>query len=86
MEYVLANGEVLTDEELEREAEEYENGTWEGHLTNVRIGRPNLCDEELGTVTFKAPRSRIEAMERKAASQGMTKSQFMREAMEQAIA
>ena len=86
MEYVLASGKTITDEELEREAEMWENDTWEGHLTNIRIGRPPLCDEELGTVTFKAPKSSIAAMERKAASQGMTKSQFLRAAMEQAIA
>lgn len=86
MEYKLANGYILTDEEIEREAEQYEAGTWEGHLVNIRIGRPPICDEELGTVTFKAPKSRIAAMERKASEEGVSKSQFMREAMEAAIA
>lgn len=86
MEYKLANGEVLTDEDLEREAEMWENDTWEGHLVNIRIGRPPISDEELGVVTFKAPKSRIAAMERKASEQGVSKSQFMRAAMEQAIA
>lgn len=86
MEYRLDNGEVLTDDDLEREAMEYESGTWEGHLVNLRVGRPPISGEELGTVTFKAPRSRIAAMEQRAREQGMTKSQFMRSAMERAIA
>ena len=86
MEYELANGEMLTDAEIEREAAEYEAGTWEGGLVRLRIGRPPICDEELGVVTFKAPKSRIAAMERKASELGMSKSQFMRAAMERAIA
>lgn len=85
MEYKLTNGEVLTDEDLEREAEQYEKGTWEGGLVNLRLGRPTLSNEELGYVTFKAPKSRIAAMEQAARERGMSKSQFMRAAMESAI-
>ena len=84
-EYRLKNGEVLTDEDLEREAAEYENGTWEGGFESIRIGRPPISAEELGTVTFKAPKSRIAAMERKASQQGVTKSQFMCAALERAL-
>lgn len=36
-EYRLANGHVLTDEEIEQECEKYESGEWEGHL--VLIGK-----------------------------------------------
>ena len=86
MKYELDHGEVLTDEDIERECAEYEAGTWEGGLTNYRIGRPRYSDEELGTVVFKAPLSQIAAMERKAEEQGVSKSQFMREAMAKAIA
>ena len=86
MKYEFDDGEVLTDEDIERECAEYEAGTWEGGLINYRIGRPPLADEELGVVTFKAPRSRITAMERKAAEQGISKSQFLRDAMEKAMA
>lgn len=85
-EYELDNGYVLTEEEIEREAEMWESDTWEGPLVNLRIGRPPISSEELGTVTFKAPKSRIAAMEERARSEGMSKSQFMRKAMEQAIA
>ena len=86
MEYELADGSILTDEEIEKESAEYESGTWEGGFVEVRIGRPPLSDEELGVVTFKAPKSKIEAMERKARELGMSKSQFMRAVLDKAIA
>ena len=40
MEYILYNGEILTDEEIERECEEYENGTWEGGTHDYCAGEP----------------------------------------------
>lgn len=86
MKYELANGEILTDEDIERECAEYEAGTWEGGLKNYRVGRPRYSDEDLGTVVFKAPLSKIAAMERKAVEQGVSKSEFMRNAMDRAIA
>ena len=86
MKYELDNGEILTDEDIERECAEYEAGTWKGGLTNYRIGRPRYSDEELGVVTFKAPLSKIAAMERKAREQGVSKSEFLRAALDRAIA
>lgn len=49
-EHMLANGGVLTDEDIERECVEYEGGTWEGRLENIRVGRPVVSDEPLVTV------------------------------------
>lgn len=34
---VLADGGTITDEDIERECAEYESGTWEGHLANLRV-------------------------------------------------
>ena len=85
-EYVLDSGEVLTDEDIERECAEYEDGTWEGGTHDYHIGRPPLTDEELETVTFRAPKSKVAAMERKAKERGISKSEFLRQAMEKAIA
>lgn len=84
--YVLDNGYVLTEEEIEREAEMWENDTWEGPLVVLRVGRPPISSEELGSVTFKAPKSRIAAMEERARAEGLSKSQFMRRALELALA
>ena len=36
MEYRLANGSAITDEDIERECAEYESGSWEGNLVNLR--------------------------------------------------
>lgn len=46
MTYMLVNGDVLTDEMIEREADEFERGTWEGYLTSIRVGRPPLTNEQ----------------------------------------
>ena len=43
------NGTVLTDEMLDKRAEEYEDGTWSGH-GEVAMGRPRLYDEVKVTV------------------------------------
>ena len=86
MEYKLASSRVVTDEEMERDAEAWENDTWEGGFADIRVGRPRYSDEDLGTVVFKAPLSKIAAMERKASELGVSKSQFMRDALERAIA
>lgn len=44
MEFRLANGTVITDEDIERECAEYESGSWEGPLTNLRAGSPRLSE------------------------------------------
>lgn len=85
-EHKLINGTTVSDDDFERWAAEWENDTWEGPLTDIRIGKPPISGEELGSVTFKASKSRIAAMEARAESQGMSKSQFMRMALEQALA
>ncbi len=48
------NGTVLTDEMLDKRAEEYEDGTWSGH-GEVTMGRPRLYDEDMGTVSSPPP-------------------------------
>lgn len=36
--YALADGGAITDEDIEMECAEYESGTWEGNLVNLRVG------------------------------------------------
>lgn len=40
MEFRLANGTVIADEDIERECAEYESGSWTGPLTNLSAGSP----------------------------------------------
>jgi len=59
MSYKLDNGYILTDAEIERISKEYEDGTWEGTLADIRIGRPKVFDEKLVTVPVKFPQSMV---------------------------
>lgn len=40
MECKLADGTVLTTEDIERESAEYESGMWEGKLERIHVGPP----------------------------------------------
>lgn len=78
------NGTVLTDEMLDKRAEEYVDGTWSGH-GEVAMGRPRLYDEDMGTVSFRLPCSRIRAVEAAAKRQGESKSDFFRRAIDREL-
>lgn len=81
MEFKLANGAVITDEDIERECAEYESGSWEGTLTGRRAGRPRLSDGEgNANLSFKCPKTGAALIERAAAACGMRKSEFLRSA------
>ena len=40
--YTLENGYVLSDEEIEKGAAQWEDDTWDGNLVALRVGRPKL--------------------------------------------
>ncbi|MDB1909270.1 hypothetical protein [Collinsella aerofaciens] len=81
MEFRLANGTVITDEDIERERAEYESGSWTGTLTRLRVGRPRLSDGEgNANLSFKCPKTGADLIERAAAACGMHKSEFLRSA------
>ena len=81
MEYRLANGSVITDGDIERECAEYESGSWEGSLVNLRVGRPRLSEVEANAnLSFKCPKTGADLIERAAAACGMRKSEFLRSA------
>ncbi len=81
MEFRLANGTVITDEDIERECAEYESGSWTGALANLRVGRPRLSEGEANAnLSFKCPKTGADLIERAAAACGMRKSEFLRSA------
>lgn len=84
MEFETENGTVVTDGMLDAMAGEFEDGTWTGH-DDVVMGRPKLFDEDMETVSFRLPRSRIRAVEAVAKRRGMRKSDFFREAIDKAL-
>ena len=86
--YKTKSGATLTDDEIERLGEAAEQGEHPGTPGEfiVSPGRPRLSDEDLVTIAFKVPRSHRDALDRRAEAQGETRSQFMREALERALA
>lgn len=81
MEFRLANGTVITDEDIERECAEYESGSWTGALANLRVGRPRLSEGEANAnLSFKCPKTDADLIERAATACGMRKSEFLRSA------
>ena len=86
--YKTKSGAALTDDEIERLGEAAERGEYLGTPGEfiVSPGRPRLSDEDLVTIAFKVPRSHRDALDRRAEAQGETRSQFMREALERALA
>lgn len=79
-EYTLKNGYRLTDAEIEDRAKEWADGTWEGHLIELHVGRPRLSDEPNANLSFKCPKSGAEMIEKAAKLSGVEKSAFMRDA------
>lgn len=79
-EYKLANGYILTDEEIESRASAWEDGSWGGSLVEVRVGRPRLSDEPNANMSFKCPESGADLISRAAQKMGVKKSAFMRDA------
>lgn len=64
MEYRLANGSAITDEDIERECAEYESGSWEGNLVNLRADRSKLSEGEPNTnLYFKFQRTDADLIE-----------------------
>lgn len=76
----LANGYVLSDEEIESRVREWEDGTWKGSLVELRVGRPRLSDEPNANLSFKCPESGAQMIEQAAKASGVKKSVFMRDA------
>ena len=81
MKHTLYDGSEITDEELERLADEWENDTWEGQLINISPGRPPHPNQELKPVTVKLPVAMLQAI----AAKGVNRSDFIRRAIAAAL-
>ena len=73
----------VTGDQLDEWAGEYEGDDW-SHMRFGEIinGRPRLSDEPLDSITVKVPHSRAVAMGRVQQETGMTKSEFVRRAID----
>jgi len=75
----------ITAIEIKERAKAYESGEWPPGKTTI-IGRPPLYDDELESVTFRLPKSRIRAIEELITQKGETRSEFLRKAVDKALA
>lgn len=80
-EYKLANGGVLTDEDIDRICREFETESWAGRLQRIHQGPAVVADEPLVTVTVKIPQSMVEAIDERA----QNRSDFIRRAIAAAL-
>ena len=87
--YILKGGVTLTDAQVEELALKAEQGDYPGSPGAWVIrpqGRPTQFAEDLVTVTLRVPASMRDALDQKARAEGKTRSQFLRQAIAQAIA
>lgn len=80
-EYKLANGEVLTDEDIDRICKEFETESWAGRLQRIHQGPAAVADEPLMSVTVKIPQSMVEAIDERS----QNRSDFIRRAIAAAL-
>ena len=85
MEMKTKAGKTVTAEKLDEWAGEFEKGVWPEGKT-VILGRPRLATEEVQSVTVKLPRSKVIALEEKAARMGVNRSEALREAVDEFLA
>ena len=86
MDFIAENGNILTDEMLDKMAARHESGDWsQAKIGKVITGRPSIADEEVRSVVFRLPVSKIAAIDACAAEQGETRSQYLRNVIDAAL-
>lgn len=73
----------VTADQLDKWANEYESSDW-SHMRFGKVvnGRPHIADEPLDTITVKIPHSRLVAINALQKKKGITKSEFVRQAID----
>ena len=84
--FIAENGQVIADEMLDKMAERHLSGDWsKAQIGKTVMGRPSIADEEVKTVVFRLPVSKIDAIDAFAAEKGETRSQFLRNAVDASL-
>jgi hypothetical protein len=86
MSITTKNGVILTDEMMEQIAEAFERGEWPGTESQIIRGRPLMFGEELQSVTFKASARKVAALDQKAATFDMSRSDYLRRLLDNDLA
>lgn len=82
MEYITQGGDVLTDQDIEEIADLLERGELPGKWGRILVGRPRISSEQLKLIGVKVPESAVHAFDEKAARNGQTRSQRLRQLIE----
>ena len=76
----------VSSEQLDEWAAEYENESWDSmSFGQIVQGRPRISGEELKPITVKVPASRVAAIQRVASKNGLSRSAFLRQAIDNEI-
>jgi hypothetical protein len=87
--YTKKDGTVITDEWMEAVAKAAKADKLPGRVlsTQTHSGRPALYEnEQLKTISFRLPLSYLSAIENVTKSKGVSRSVFLRDAVEKALA
>ena len=77
----------MTEAEMDSVAEEYESDAWDsGNFGKSLVGRPPLYEVAMGTVSFKEEKPKIELIDARALSLGMTRSDYLRQLVDKDLA
>ena len=82
MEYVTQDGVKLSDADIDKLAERFEQGEMPGRWGRILVGRPRISSEPLKLVGVRVPVSTVDAFDAKAARLGQTRSQRLRALIE----
>ena len=88
MAYTKKDGTVVTDEWMDAIAEAAEKDEMPGVVltAETHVGRPKLyADDDMETVSFRLPKSRLSAIERAVKQKGESRSDFLRNAVDRAL-
>lgn len=88
MDVVLKSGTVLTEEMMGEIGDAFDRGEEPGETARVLIapvGRPMISEEELTSMGFKVPMSWKARIDAKAALENLTRSQYLRKIVADAI-
>lgn len=77
---------TVTNEQMEQLANMFERGEWPEGETRVLRGRPLMFDEELQPITFKEPKRKVQAIDRRADQLGMSRSSYLRHLVDRDLA
>ena len=77
----------VTAGELDARAAEYESSDWSGmEFGPITPGRPRSYGEQLDTITVRIPHSRVLAMQQVGMESGISRSAFIRRAIDHELA